>query len=68
VQLGDETESLFWGHHLLHRGRRLAQDLDLFFEFTDAVLGRGQLGGLGAAAAVLETTIDQILLFPAVQA
>ena len=45
-QLGDELEPAFWGHHLLHRRGRLAQDLDLVLELADASMGAGQLSGL----------------------
>jgi hypothetical protein len=41
-ELGHEHEPPFWGHHLLDRGRRLTQDLDLVLQLGDPLVGRGQ--------------------------
>ena len=41
--------AVFWGHHLLDRGSRLAEDLVLLLQVADLLPCRNELGGLGLA-------------------
>lgn len=63
VEFGHETVPVFWGHHLLDGRGGLTQDLDLFLEIEDTTFGSGQLLRFGPADTVLQSLVDEILLF-----
>jgi hypothetical protein len=56
------------GHHRLHRGRRLTQDLHCFLKVADPLPCRSQIGAFVRCGAGLQATIDEIAVPPPVQA
>ena len=68
AQLGDQAVALFWGHHRLHCGRCLAEDLHFFFQVADPLPRRVQLGAFCCRGPGLQAEIDQIAVPPPVQA
>ena len=48
VKFGDQAVAVFWGHHRLHRGRGLPQDLHFFLKVADPLPCSGQLGAFFA--------------------
>jgi hypothetical protein len=68
VEFGDQAVAVFGGHHRLHRGRRLAQDLHFFLKVADPQPCRSQPGAFLRGGAGLQAAIDEIAVPPPVQA
>jgi hypothetical protein len=68
VQLRDQAVPVFWGHHRLHRGRGLAQDLHFFFQVPDAFPRGRQFRALLRGGPGLQAAVHQITEPPPVQA
>jgi hypothetical protein len=68
-QFGHEGEPGFCGHHLLDRGRGLAQDLDPVLQLRDPRPGRGRRSRLDRLRRrCLQPPVEEVLGLPAMQA